>query len=44
MEFEVCVDEIRLENVSEFKYLGCVSKESGTNEAECHRKEGCICY
>ena len=24
LEFEVCVDGIRLEHVSKFKYLGCV--------------------
>ena len=27
-----------LEHVSEFKYLGCVSDESDTDEAECSRK------
>ena len=37
-EVEVCVDEIRLKHVSEFKYLGCVLDESGTDEAECRRK------
>ena len=35
---EVHVDGIRLEHVSEFKYLGCVSDESGTDGAECSRK------
>ena len=35
LECEVCVDGIRLEHVSEFKYLGCVYNESGTNEAVC---------
>ena len=30
---EVCVDVIRLEHVSEFKYLGCVLDESGADEA-----------
>ena len=29
---------IRLEHVSEFKYLECVLDESGTDEAECSRK------
>ena len=29
---------IRLEHVSEFKYLGCVLDESGTDKAECSRK------
>ena len=38
LEFEVCVDGIRLEHVSELKYMGCVSDESGTDEAECRRK------
>ena len=35
---EVHVDRIRLEHVSEFKYLGCVLDESGTDGAECNRK------
>ena len=35
---EVHVDGIRLEHVSEFKYLGCVLDESGTYGAECSRK------
>ena len=35
---EVCVDGIRLMNVSEFKYLGCVLDKSGTDAAECSRK------
>ena len=34
LECEVCVDEIRLEHISQFKYLGCVLDESGTDEAE----------
>ena len=38
LECEVCVDGIRLERVSEFKYLGCVLDESGTGEAECDVK------
>ena len=38
LECEVCVDGIRLEHVSEFKYLGCVLDESGTDEEECNRK------
>ena len=29
---------IRLEHVSEFKYLGCVLEKSGTDEAECRKK------
>ena len=38
MECEVCIDGIHLKHVSEFKYLGCVLDESGTDEAECNRK------
>ena len=41
LECEVYVDRICLENVSEFKYLGCVLNESGTYEAECSRKVSC---
>ena len=33
-----CVNGIRLEPVSEFKYFGCVLDESGTDETECIRK------
>ena len=33
LECEVCVDRIRLEHVSEFKYLGCVLDEFCTDEA-----------
>ena len=39
LEYDVHVDGIRLEQVSKFKYLGCVLDESGRNEAECSRKE-----
>ena len=38
LEYEVCVDAIRLQHVSEFKYFGCVLDESGSNETECSRK------
>ena len=38
MEYEACINEICLEHVSEFKYLGCVLNKSGTDEAECSRK------
>ena len=38
LECVVHVDGIRLEHVSEFKYLGCVLDESGTDAAECSRK------
>ena len=38
LECEICVDAIRLEHVSEFKYLGYVLEESGTNEPESSRK------
>ena len=32
------MDELRLERVSEFRYLRCVSDESGIDVAECCRK------
>ena len=38
LECEVPVDGIRLEHVSEFKYLGYVLDESGTDGAQCSRK------
>ena len=38
LEYEVYEDRIRLEHVSEFKYLGCVLHESGTDGAGCSRK------
>ena len=38
MECEVNVERIRLEHVSEFKYLGCVLDKSGIDETECSRK------
>ena len=38
LECKVRVDGMRLEHVSEFKYLRCVLNESGTNEAECRRQ------
>ena len=38
LECEIHVDGIRLEHVSEFKYLGCILDESGTDGAECSRK------
>ena len=41
MECEVCVDGIHLEHISEFKYLGCVLDEAGTDEAECSRNVSC---
>ena len=44
LQCEVHVDGIRVEHVSEFKYLGCVLNESGTGGAECNRKEGCRCH
>ena len=34
----VHVDGIRLEHVSEFKYLACVLDETGNDETECSRK------
>ena len=38
-EREVHVEAVRLEHVSEFKYLGCGLDESGTDGAECMRRE-----
>ena len=38
LECEVLVDRVRLEHVSEFKYLGCVLDEAGTEGAKCGRK------
>ena len=38
LECEVYIDGIRLQHVSEFKYLGCVLDESGTDGLECSRK------
>ena len=35
---EIHGDVVQLEQVSEFKYLGCVLNESGTDDAECRRK------
>ena len=40
-ECEVHVDGICLGYVSEFKYLGCVLDEAGTDGAECSRKVSC---
>ena len=38
LEWEVHVDGVRLDQVSELKYLGCVLEESGIDGAECSRK------
>ena len=38
LELEVHVDRVRLEHVSELKYLGCVLDKSGTDGAECSRR------
>ena len=35
---EVYIDGIHLEHVSEYKYLGCILDESGTDWVECCRK------
>ena len=35
---EVCVGRMQLQNVSEFKYLGCVLVELGIGETQCHRE------
>ena len=33
LEYEVCIDRMRLDHVLEFKYFGYVLDKSGTNEA-----------
>ena len=38
LEYEVHVNGIHLEHVSELKYLGCVLEESGKDGAKCSRK------
>ena len=38
LECYTCVDGIRLEQVSEFKYFGCTLNESGAEVSECCRK------
>ena len=38
LECDVCVEGIRLEHVSEFKYLECVLDKSVRDETECSRK------
>ena len=38
LECEACIDGIRLDHVSEFKYFGCVLDELGTDEAECSKE------
>ena len=38
LEYELCVDEIRLWHVSEFKYFDWVLDESGIDDAECRRR------
>ena len=38
LDYEVYIDGICLEHVSEFKYLGCVLDKSSTDEAEYTRK------
>ena len=38
MECEVHIDWIRLDHISEFKYLVCVLDESGTDGAECSKR------
>ena len=38
LEYEVHVDEICLEHVTEFIYFGCFLDESGTKGGECSRK------
>ena len=38
LECDVCVDGIRLKNVSELKYLRCALAELGTRETYCSRR------
>ena len=38
LECEAHIDEIHFKHFLEFKYLGCVLDESGTDGAECSRK------
>ena len=38
---EIHVDGTQLEQISEFKYLGCVLNKSGTDDVECCRKVAC---
>ena len=38
LECEVCVNGMRLEHMSEFKYFGCVLNEIGTEEKICRMK------
>ena len=38
LECEVHVDGIRLDHVSEFKYLRCILDESGIDGSECSKK------
>ena len=38
LECKFCVNGIRLEYVSEFKYFGCVMDESWSYEEECRKK------
>ena len=38
LEGKVYVDGVRLDHISEFKYLRCVLDKSGTDGAECSRK------
>ena len=44
LEYEVCVNLMRFEHLLEYKYFRYVLNESGINEVECSRKEGCRCY
>ena len=44
LECKVSVDGVRLEHVSEFKYLGCVLNESDKDETEYRRKVANGCY
>ena len=37
LEYKVCVNGIRLEHISKFKYLVCILDKSSTDVAECIR-------
>ena len=38
LEYMVCIDRMQLAHASEFKYLGYILDESGTDETDCCRK------
>ena len=38
LECEIRVNGMQLKHMSEFKYLGCILEESGTDQADCRRE------